>query len=70
MSFLRRESGLHDVARLADFVVADDATELVFALFGLAGGCGRGVVIDGEADAFGEDEFEGGFPITADGMGS
>lgn len=61
----RREGGLHDVAGLADFVVADDAAKLVFALFGLAGGDGRGVVIHGEADALGEDEFEDGFAFAA-----
>ena len=62
----RRVGCLHDVAGLADFVVADDAAELVFALLGLTGGGGRGVVIDGEADALGEDEFEGGFAFAAD----
>ena len=68
--FLRSKSRPRDVARLADFVAANDAAELVFALLGLAEGGGRGVVIHGEADALGEDEFERGFPITADGMGS
>lgn len=62
---LRRESPQHDVTRLADFLAADHAAELVFADFGLAGGGGRGVVIDGEADALGEDEFEGGFAFAA-----
>ena len=51
-------------------IVADDAAELVFADLALAGHGGRRVVIHGEADALGEDEFERGFPITADGMGS
>ena len=42
----RREGRLHDVAGLADFVVADDTAELVFALLGLTGGGGgvRGIV--------------------------
>lgn len=55
---MRSKSRPRDVARLADFVAANDAAELVFALLGLAEGGGRGVVIHGEADAFGEEESE------------
>ena len=55
---LRTKNGTHDVARLADLVVAKDTNSLVFALLGLTGSGRRSGVVKGEADAFASEHFE------------
>ena len=62
---LRREGRRNDIAGLADLLIADDAAELVFADFALAGDGGWRVVIHGEADALGHEQAEGGFALAA-----
>ena len=53
-----------DVAGLADFFVADDSDELVFAHFGLAGDGGGVVVLHGEFHALSGEQAHGGFSFA------
>ncbi len=55
--------GAHDVAGLAEFVVAADADGLVFADFGCSGGGRWRVVEEWETDALGGEQFEGALAV-------
>ena len=62
--FLRPPRRFCDVAGLAYFFVVDDADDLVFADFGLAGGGGGVVVLHGEFHALGGEQAPGFLPFA------